>query len=378
MALFGKKESKKSEFRKFSRVFGKMWKVWGKKKSKRGKAAGILSRDMLVKRDKLTQNRTKDLVLQFGRKGGTISYTIDELDKMAAALEKKQGKFKHKENGVEITALLRASRVPVDIDGIRRGATDLTKAKRIRNATLYKIKDQVLHFRVTSSGENPKHTHYQVRVRLEGWESEMVKARNSYIVPAQKACRGRVSFDCSCPRHQYWFRYLATIGKFALEEPQETGFPKIRNPNLLGCACKHMIKVVAVMQSPFVHAKVAKIMAEEAKDTNWRKKAAALLSFDEGTLSETDLNLSEKAGNTPFGKKILDEFSNFNAAKKGMARKIKEDEETQVFLLKRLVTTLLTAKKTKKMTHPEAMESFAVEHNVTMKNVRNLAKGLDI
>jgi len=377
MALFGKKDKKLNEFKKFSRMFGRIWK---KKASKRKGAVGILPPDMLAKREKLTKHGKQNLVLQYGRKGGTVEYTLQELDKMAEALEQKQERFKESQRGVEIAALLRASRVPVDMDGIRRGATDFTKAKSIRNATLYKIKDHVLYFRVTASGNHPGKTHYQVRVRLEDWQKEMTRSTGTYITPAQRACKGKISFDCACGRHQYWFRYLATIGGFALD-PLEHGFPKIRNPKLLGCACKHTIKVVAVLQSPFIHARIAKEMAKEAKDKGWRGKLADRLGLrlNKGQdLRETELEGAEKAGDAEFDKKVWDEFNNFNASKKGFSRLMKKEENKQKILLSKLEASLLRDVYKLKKTKEEALDRFATKNNITLKNVTAMAGGLDI
>ena len=371
MALFGGK--KKSEFKRFSKLFGKIWK---KKTARRKEAMGILPPDMLAKREKLTKHGKQNLVLSYGRKGGTVEFTLEELNKMAASLEQKQEKFKEAERGVQIGALLRASRVSVDMDGIRRGATDFTKAKRIRNATLYKVKNHTLYFRVSSSGENPKHTHYQVRVRLEEWQKHMTQSTGAYIIPAQRTCKGRISFDCSCGRHQYWFRYLATIGGFALS-PFEHGFPKIRNPKLLGCACKHMIKVVAIMQSPFIHARIAKEMAKEAKKKGWFGKKFGFESRHK-ILNETELEGAEKAGDKQIDQKVWDEFNNFNSAKKGLSRKMKKEATRQKVLLAKLEASLLRDVYKLKKPKEEALEHFALKNNITLKNVTAMAKGLDI
>lgn len=63
-----------------------------------------------------------------------------------------------------------------------------------------------------------------------------------------------LKFDCDCGRHTYWYRYIASVGKFAYigANPigrEETGFPKIRNPNLKGVACKHVLRTMLVIQN---------------------------------------------------------------------------------------------------------------------------------
>ena len=58
----------------------------------------------------------------------------------------------------------------------------------------------------------------------------------------------KLAFDCDCGRHRYWFRYISTIGNFNAGR-KELGFPKIRNSNLLGVACKHVLRVMSEVES---------------------------------------------------------------------------------------------------------------------------------
>lgn len=62
-----------------------------------------------------------------------------------------------------------------------------------------------------------------------------------------------LKFDCDCGRHTFWYRYIASIGGFAYvgTNPlarKETAYPKIRNPNLHGVACKHVLRVMQTIQ----------------------------------------------------------------------------------------------------------------------------------
>ena len=59
---------------------------------------------------------------------------------------------------------------------------------------------------------------------------------------------GKIKFECDCGRYKYWYRYMATIGGYGLGR-QEPGFPKIRNPNLMGVACKHALRVMQFILS---------------------------------------------------------------------------------------------------------------------------------
>jgi len=49
-----------------------------------------------------------------------------------------------------------------------------------------------------------------------------------------------IKIQCSCGRFTYWYRYILTIAKSALGK-QEHRFPSIRNKNLEGLCCKHLI-----------------------------------------------------------------------------------------------------------------------------------------
>ncbi|MCV5390784.1 phage tail protein, partial [Escherichia coli] len=81
----------------------------------------------------------------------------------------------------------------------------------------------------------------------------------------QLACAGRISFDCDCGRHQYWYRYLATMGNYCIAPPKEFAFPKIRNPELSGVACKHVLKAATMLQSLAWQRILANQMKQQAR-----------------------------------------------------------------------------------------------------------------
>jgi hypothetical protein len=85
----------------------------------------------------------------------------------------------------------------------------------------------------------------------------------SVLPPAANALKlrkSRLLFECSCGRHTYFYRYLATIGKYGCGRA-EVGFPKIRNPELKGVACKHVIRVMSeIISSASVLAMLTEMM----------------------------------------------------------------------------------------------------------------------
>lgn len=146
------------------------------------------------------------------------------------------------------------------IDGIRTSVhSDVDKARRqITSAILVSAVGGDLRF-ITPSGGESRATRHIVLVRLHEWRNALAavaqatdKNESIYRTAADAMRKGKLSFECDCERHRYYFRYLATIGGFNVGR-DETGYPKIRNPDLKGVACKHVIRVMTeLLHSPAV------------------------------------------------------------------------------------------------------------------------------
>lgn len=226
-------------------------------------AGAYLTQDLLRKRKALTKNGRQKLVFDYGFNGETREFSLAELNRMAKRVETVKGQLKHSENGIDVQTLIKTA-LP----------SDKKKARDIPTAMVYKFDaDHTVYLQVGASGDTPNApSHYLVRIRLEEWDNHVeANEGNNYLVPAQRATMGRISFDCNCGRHTYWYRYLATIGNFAVAPPKETVFPKIRNPKLKGVCCKHVIKAALAIQNPGVQARVAKQMKSEAKSHGFGK-----------------------------------------------------------------------------------------------------------
>lgn len=267
----------------------------------RGKAGAYLTHDILSDRKGLTQR--KKLVMDFGFSGQKIEYDLKTLHKMAEATEKAQKTYNSREAGIPITQAIAKS----DIE-------DKRLAKRVASATLYKLTDNILDFRVTASGDTPNApSYYKVRVRLEDWKSEIAKAKGKdYMTAAQRATMGYVSFDCNCGRYIYWYQYLATIGNFDIA-PGETVFPKIRNKRLKGICCKHILKALMTVQSSIIQSRVAKSMQAMAVDKDFEKTGV------EEYMTARELKEMEQAGSLPGT--TLAKYKRFVAAVKAFNEK---------------------------------------------------------
>jgi hypothetical protein len=250
-------------------------------------------------RESVTKNGRAALTLAYG-KDSKVEYTLTQLEAMAKAVEAKQGQYQPVKGGVGVTVahLFDASL-----------KVDQQRARDIRNATLFKIGGNLLQFRVSASGESAgAPSHYLVRVRLEELEELITTNRTpSYLASASQAAAGRVSLDCTCARYRFWYHYLASIGKFDLA-PHEGVFPKIRNPHLKGCVCKHILKTLMVMQTSPVRSRIAIVMEQAAKTQGLLPDKARLINAKDRAKLETAGNIG-----------VDQAFKDFRAANKAFA-----------------------------------------------------------
>jgi hypothetical protein len=116
---------------------------------------------------------------------------------------------------------------------------------------------------VTNAGPNYGAVRHNVVLKLTDLGAAVASPS-----PAAKLARmlvqGGVKYDCDCGRHRFWYRYIATIGRFNAGR-DETGFPKIRNPRLKGVACKHVLRVMNRVISDTGVLKFVEGMIERAR-----------------------------------------------------------------------------------------------------------------
>ncbi len=101
---------------------------------------------------------------------------------------------------------------------------------------------------ITNAGPNSDVTRHHVLVEFLSYGAAASAGRDSAKKMANWLRKEPLKFDCDCGRHRYWFRYISTIGGFNAGRA-ENGFPKIRNPSLHGVACKHVLRVMAEIES---------------------------------------------------------------------------------------------------------------------------------
>jgi len=349
-------------------LFERAWSaVRSANREARTKGVGLLTPKLL----KQHLDSGEDLTLRYGRSGLTITFTPAELQEFEKAIKAARGKHKSNLAGVPLMHLEAMS-----------SAADRTRASDIRASSLYKTKGDTLYFRVTASGETvnaPRH--YQVRVRLEEWGDQMSDT-GSYLQRAKRACIGRLSFDCGCGRHQFWYRYLAGVGNYAVTPPGEKDFPKIRNPKLTGCCCKHVLKTLKVLKSGSIHAILAKELERQAGAKGFLGQGRRFLKVD-------DLQKAKLArGSAKQDADMLAAYREFHKAKQAFSKKIGgERMRRQIMLLEqdlrvrkareRALKSAIRAEKNQASRQMEADQHKALVQRI--KDVLEMAKtfGLD-
>lgn len=109
-------------------------------------------------------------------------------------------------------------------------------------------KNGVVHFATNASRESKVSIHH-VHVEFLAF-NELVfhPDRIKSTTVRNRLAKGRVKFECDCEDFKYVYRYLNTVAGVVLGR-KEGGFPKIRNPNLVGVACKHLLRVMHWVKS---------------------------------------------------------------------------------------------------------------------------------
>lgn len=119
-----------------------------------------------------------------------------------------------------------------------------------------------VHF-MTNAGPRSDVTRHHVHIELLNYSVAIASPAKPATL-AKMMTDGPLKIDCDCGRHTFWLRFIATAGNFNAGRP-ENGFPKIRNPNLVGVACKHVLRVMQQLGTPLVRAKLEKMVEEGRK-----------------------------------------------------------------------------------------------------------------
>lgn len=123
---------------------------------------------------------------------------------------------------------------------------------------------------MTNAGPDSKDQRHHVLVNFTAYAAAASGARGNAKDSANWLRRQPLKIECDCGRWRYWYRYVATIGQFNAGR-DETGFPKIRNPDLHGVACKHLLRVMHVIESSPILLSFLERMIQTARDRDNNK-----------------------------------------------------------------------------------------------------------
>ncbi|WP_374566005.1 hypothetical protein [Ideonella sp.] len=129
--------------------------------------------------------------------------------------------------------------------------------REIHTAVPVSHKGARVHF-VTNAGPHSKDVRHHVHVELMNY-ANAISAPGKVDTIAKALAGGPLKFDCDCGRHTFWYRFISTIGGFNAGRPEQ-GYPKIRNPNLRGIACKHVLRVMRQLSQPNVRAVLVRML----------------------------------------------------------------------------------------------------------------------
>lgn len=154
---------------------------------------------------------------------------------------------------------------------------DLQRARDIKWSTPARLRNGTIDFIASASPQSPVTRHY-VTVVLADYGAALARAATPLQAAAWLAKEGHIRWDCTCGRHIFWYRFIATsIGANALRP--ETGWPRIRNPHLTGLGCKHTLRtVIELRDNMLVRKQVAKMIeADRARlDSPGRMKTQTI------------------------------------------------------------------------------------------------------
>jgi hypothetical protein len=180
--------------------------------------------------------------------------TADDMSVFKAKAKELGTRYK---GGATIDDIVRASR-----------PEDMQRAREIKWSTPARLRNGTIDFIASASPQSQVTRHY-VTVVLTDYGAALARAATPLQAAAWLAKEGHIRWDCTCGRHTFWYRYIATsIGANALRP--ETGYPRIRNAQLTGLGCKHTLRtVIELRDSMLVRKQVAKMVeADRARLDN--------------------------------------------------------------------------------------------------------------
>lgn len=129
----------------------------------------------------------------------------------------------------------------------------IERSKKCKARYVGVLKDGTIRFEVNSATIKGKYYNVDIKLKDLDEAKKLIidnKPLNTTQV-LQLALSGDIEVYCTCPDFKYRFAYIAFNNKYGFFK--ETRFPKIRNPQMQGCACKHTYSALKVMPMYFAN-----------------------------------------------------------------------------------------------------------------------------
>lgn len=331
-------------------------------------------------------NPTDKALKSLGEKAKGVGFTRADLEAFDRSRKGIAKKYDAKTAGIPYAAIVKYSR-QVDIDRSNNRVDDGTG---VQWANLKGIKGNTLIMSVDAS-QVSKHAHHRVQFRLEEWDDYLAHPpSDDYAKAVKAACAGRLSFDCDCGRHQYWYRYVATMGNYQIKPPAEFSFPKIKNPELSGVACKHVLRAARMLQTPSIQRQLLKGMEKQANKVGFgddnktvfidEKTQAQIRRANRG--KQTDRAAADRAfakyekAQRALTKRIANRAKTDETVKR-QARKIRtQNNELRAMrdMIKFSFAAKVDAYKSQGKSEAQAIRDLAKQMNVSESKLRGLVK----
>lgn len=242
------------------------------------------SKPMFLRPDDLKGNYDLDRALRtslgmpFDKNGKPLTRKIETKD-LVAFKEYIDSIGKLYEGGITVEQVIALSHA----DDIKRANQQIHIARPVaREAGL-------VHF-ITNASKGSKASLHHVNVEFQAFTKLVLNTELIKVSTVQnQLAKGKVKFECDCGRFKYWYRYINSIGGTVLGRV-ENGFPKETNPQLIGIACKHILRVMHFIKSAHGVEYLKRELANDTKHETLRTRHSKQEIIREATVQMVRAN----------------------------------------------------------------------------------------
>lgn len=184
---------------------------------------------------------------------------------------------------------------------------------------------------VTNSGPKSDKPNHVVNIEFQAFDSVVLEPKKERATTIKnRLANGKVKIECDCGRFTYWYRYIATLGNY-VHGRKESGFPKEKNPEATGIACKHILRAVQYCRSPLGQRYLEMAIEKDRTKQHGRRYSASpqamAKSLDEQVVQNKSRHQNIKPALASEVKKLVKRLD--TQAKRVKANQTKLDEKSR-------------------------------------------------